>query len=217
MLDVQITMNGLQEALAGFTRVSAYLGRQRSDVIGRRLAREGLRIVKNLTPVQQSTNRLPSSKRGHPPFRDQWGIIERNARTSSYEAIIRNKATKGGPSANGFKALASVEFGARPHVIRARAGKFMIWRPSQQLFVTRDSDMTKPPSQRGLNQIVDIFNSRGNERIARARHVNHPGHKGFRMVQETRVVLNDMADRMLFTYAKQIARTFGQGFNITVS
>lgn len=220
MFFIEVRMNGLNEVLKGLIRVSRMLSTGGADAVGRRLSREGMRIVERLTPRQRNTHRAPSTKRGYPPFHKQWELIERMARTSVYEALIRNKAAAGGPTTQGFMALAAVERGARPHIIRPRNAQFLMWDQPRhfRLFVERESDSTRPLALQGTNLITDAFIRRTQERdVVMARQVRHPGHKGFRMVQETRTMLETIANRLLVDYAKQIQQVFGGGFTIGVN
>lgn len=185
---VEVDLKGLEETQAAVRRVArAISGSGSSTAIGRRFAREGQRVVSQLTPRQLNRNRLRpgelgpiGTRRMKPAIWRGWQIVEKTSRANAYQAIIRNEASK---NPQGLVILASLEFGADPHLIFPRNGKMLTWR------------------ERG--------------KIVRSRGVIHPGHRAFGMVQETRDHLRRTSNLFLRSYGKQIERIFG-GLNVNI-
>lgn len=168
--------------------------------INRVWAKEGLRVVKKLTPRRKNRGkRLPGSVRGFPPLHKQWESVESVIRGNQITTIIRNRAED---DANGHLALLALEFGASPHVIEAEGGYPMQWWQSStaNVFVGRQS------SGRGVFDIREKQKRRGGGKkggrgIIYAWSVQHPGNEPFAMIAETK--------QHLAAVGKVVAREFG--------
>jgi hypothetical protein len=211
---IETRMVGAREIAAGLARVSRYIQTGSSTQIGRRLSREGLRVVVKLTPRQRNTQREGSTRRGFPPFHKQWRLIEQVQTENAYRAVIRNRAVE---TTEGLVALASVEFGAKAHTIAPRVASQLVWyQPSEQrMFQFRTSPRTGSTDPQ--LRVRDRFSRRQqDEGYVFAHVVQHPGMASFRMVQETKDHLGRLASVLLRQFAQEIRREFGQGFRIRI-
>jgi hypothetical protein len=200
---VETRMRGGEEILAGLRRVRRALEGGATANLGHRLTRETLRIVKQLTPRQRNTVRHPVwTKRGHEPIWKQWESVERRIHASHFEAVVRNRAQ----DTEGMVILAALEAGAGPHSFGpTRPDRFarMFWLVNSSF--RRFSGRSASPS----GNIEDTFERESNDPgVAVARRVNHPGHAGFHMVEETVKQMNRLKTLMMASFARQIERNF---------
>lgn len=200
-VSVDVQINGTKELSVSLGRLRKTISVGSSTAIGRPLTREGLRIVRKLTPRNRSgVSRTGSTRRNFPPFRGQWEPIEQESRTSAYKAIIRNKATA---TREGLIALASVEFGAKAHPITPHGKYPLRWRQS-----TGNRYLGRSPLSLG-DEVLEFSDDGRTSNNAIAWLVNHPGNAPFHMVQDTRVQMNRVANRLLINFQKKIERIFG--------
>lgn len=210
---VSVRLKGAQEITRALQRVQRKIDGSTTHV-GRAIGDEGLRIIGKLTPRQrQRTPRTGSTSRGFPPLHKQWELIERSTADAAYTAVIRNRATA---TPAGVAVLAALEFGARPHTIRPRRARALAWdqSPRATFFKFRASTALDPV---GID-VTDVFRRerrRGGAVVTKV--VNHPGHRSFRMVEQTRIQLEGVARASLAVFAAEIEREFGRGFTIRVS
>lgn len=204
---VTVKLNGAKDTILALERVHLSLVGGDVHRLGRRLTREALRVVRTLTPKQKNKLRAPSTKRGFPSFVSQWEAIEDAVTESVYTSQIRNRATLNNP---GLIALASVEFGARPHRIPGSGLRLMSWDSPQvfSLFAYRASAQAKGI---GGRDVTDLTRRRRQEAgVVFAQSVNHPGTHGYRMVEETKKHIGNLADVLLRNFARQIAAEFNR-------
>lgn len=212
-MPVIVRLRGTQELIAGLARMERSIKRGTSDVVGRRLVREGLRLLDRLTPQNaNSAARSGSTRRGHLPLRQQWEAIEQISRDTTYVATLRNRATL---TREGQAVMASVESGAKPHIIQAKHAKYLFWiaQADQQFFLGRSVGKSKTGSE-VVRDTVDRAQGAGGSFL---RLVHHPGMKPFHTVALARERLGRLADEVLRTYARQIEADFGHGFKIGIS
>jgi len=209
-MPVIVRVINAKRLLLALVRLERAIGTASATSIGRTLANEGLGFIKRVTPVNRSQGRLPGSRRGYQPFRDQWEVIEKITLDNHYQAVIRNQALDTG----GGIALASLEFGARPHRIPKHGYAMMKWHQDggRSRFGGRSSDLAseinRSSSRPGrVSDTLDIDSS--DEAFVLARRVNHPGHKPYRMVAETREHLRRVSNTALAQFAGEIERIFG--------
>lgn len=209
---IEVRVINAKRLLVALVRLERAIKSGDSSAIGRKIAREGLSYIKRVTPTNKnSSGRLPGSRRGFPAFRDQWEVIEQLTIDTSYRGVIRNRALDSG----GEVALASIEFGARPHIIRPRqAGGMLKWHEpaGKRRFLGRRSDLANEidriPGRPG--RVVDVFDvDPSDERWVLAHRVRHPGNRPFRMVAETREHLRRVSTATLIQFKAKIEAIFG--------
>lgn len=203
---VTVKLVGARDTVLALERVHLSLVGGDVHRLGRSLTREALRVVRQLTPKQKNKVRSPYSKRGFIPFASQWDAVEDTVAESVYISQIRNQATLNTP---GLIALASVEFGARPHRIPIAGNRLMSWDSPAvvRLFDFRAS------SARGIGgrDVTDLHHNRRQESgVVFTQHVQHPGTHGYRMVEETKKHIGNLADVLLRNFAQKIAAEFSK-------
>lgn len=213
-IEIEWKMSGVQEIAKALPALERAIRTGSVRSVGRPLSAAALRIVKELTPRQVNTNRAKSTKRGFEPFKSQWDRQEQIIQDTVYKARIYNKAAKDGPTSAGFRALAAVEFGARPHDIRStKSHGLLVWdQPgSFRYFLRRQSDSPGALIRSGRDEIVDRFDRQSQAAgVVRTRLARHPGMQSFRMVQETRTILQRISGTMLHRFKTQIEQQFGR-------
>lgn len=204
----ELRMDGARETLRGLERLQAAI-QQGPRSIGRTLGREGLRVVTKLTPRSAQRGRESGTSRGHPSLAKQWELIEEITAMTMYRARVRNEASL---TAEGFAVLASVESGARPHLIAPRSASpraALSWRqPSQMRFFYGRS--------RQNLQVSDTFEreKRRGGRVYVA-YVFHPGMRPFNMVAMAKRQLQHTAAAMLRAYGTTLGRSYS-GFGVSI-
>lgn len=214
---VVVRLRGAKEIQRGLNALSKSLRSGTSNALGRRLGREGVRLLGKLTPKNESGNeRLGSTRRGFRPLSQQWELIEQVSKETQYVALIRNRASL---TKEGVAVLASIEFGAKPHKIPAGGASLgypLTWvqQDSIRLFIGRSTtrgrngrEVTRDTLEPASRDAGHIF----------AHTVNHPGNQPFRMVQQTRESLERLAQEFLTAYARDLMRLYGDGLKINVS
>ena len=209
---VEVRLEGAQEAIQALTRLEKAITKGTST-LGHRIAKEGERLVVKLTPRKRNRQRAPWSKRNKPPIYKQWEIAENLSQRGMYEAVIYNKArTK---AMGGIALLGALEFGAPGHAISKPYPGLLCWlQPrSMQLFEggKREGRIT-----RGGGTVSESFSRRSAKRgYVYYRHVDHPGHKPFRMVSRARRQLQVTAGIMLRAFGTELAQEYA-GLKVTV-
>lgn len=172
---------------------------------GRRLAAEGLETVVRLTPTQMHER---PQKRHARPLKAGWVVKELEASKSRYEAIIENLASS---TPAGKAVLGAVEFGSPPHEIRPVKARMLAWvrQQRQSLFVGRSraenldiSDLRRGRRQAGGMVVVG--------------KVDHPGMRGFRMLQLTRDHIDTVASSFLAAAGDEISKNWRRKATISV-
>jgi hypothetical protein len=200
VITIQTKIDGAAEIVRAMDAIEGAIDTAVSGSLGRRVGKEGVRIVKKLTPRQRSRSRTGSTKRGFPPLHSQWELIERVATGNKYEASIRNRAAS---NPEGLAILASLEFGAKAHDILPGGPYPLKWKDtSKTRFVGRTSILDS-----GRVDEVRIGRVPGAEVFARK--VRHPGNAPFHMVADAREEMKLIADAVLINFQQEIERTFG--------
>lgn len=213
---VQVRMNGARELIRSLSAVEQVVGAGSVQSLGRRLTRETIRIVGHLTPRQKNTLRLGSTKRmpgGTPPLAKRWEAIEAVTTQFAYQSLVRNQASL---TPEGAVILAALEFGARPHRMPTSGSRKMAWEQAGvfRLFRFRAS----ADALGGGRDVTDVFDKRRqDERGVIASVVRHPGHRSFRMVEETTRQMAAVSDTMLQVFSRQIREAFFAGFQVSIT
>lgn len=202
---VTVKLKGAQDTLLALERVRLALVGGDVQRLGRSITREAIRVVKKLTPVQKKAKGIYG--RPFPSFRSQWDYVEDSVSESVYVSQIRNRATLTNP---GLIALASVEFGARPHRIPSSGLRLMAWDSPAVVDLFKFRASSQVPGIGGRD-VTDLHKRRRQSaETVYTQAVNHPGTHGFRMVEETKKHIGNMADVLLRNFARQIAAEFNR-------
>lgn len=209
---VSVRLRGAKSLQDSLTRLDRFLAAEPRR-IARQVGQEALRTVKQLTPRQRRRVRAPFSKRGFPPLYTQWELIEKGLIGTQYQVTIHNRAAS---TPQGLAILASLEAGARPHVITGNP--ILAWEQPQavSLFQRRVS----PLSGGGPDVADELRRTRRSPGVQfRGRRsppipgrVQHPGHEAFRMVQETR----HQMDVLVAAFVKRMQAQIGRIMTVTV-
>ncbi len=198
-------LKGAEELIRSLDRVKRVISSGISGSVGHKLGVDGLRIVRKLTPRQRSRQfRTGRTSRGFQPFYKQWELIEQISTSNTYRAIIKNRATT---SNRGRIALASIEFGARPHRIPGVGASLPYRLRWRQGGVSKFAGRTL--LELGGDVIETRISRRSKSRDVFAWSVNHPGNRSFHMVRDTKIQMSGVAEGLLIEFKQQIERTFG--------
>lgn len=193
-----IVFDGFEEVRQGVAALRSLLtdGTLVLD-IGRTLSSRTERVLRQLTPVQSDLSRVPPTSRGFGRLVDQWETIEHSSSSRSYSATVRNRAAN---TPDGLAVLNSLESGARPHTIVPRQARFLVWRqPGEFSYYGGRSEYP---------DVREIRNAAAGGGRIRAKIVNHPGHRPFRILATGGKSVEATIDALLDEAGRQMDAVF---------
>lgn len=216
MIVPELRLRGLEQLARALKSLHKAISTESVQKVGRSIGGEALRTLRQLTPRQNNENRWEGSRRGHPPFAEQWDLAESTS-PGHYRGRVYSKASR---SHSGFVALASLEFGAKPHDILPSDGKRLAWNQSSRVF---SPERTSKGGQLRAGfgggrvsdgrDILDLIGRRdgGSTVLPEGMGVRHPGHEGFHMVEKTAELTKAAVDVALAQYADAVQAAFQGG------
>lgn len=215
--EVRLSGPWAQTALAIDQMMAAAASSAPARKVGNQISQFALNTLRALTPLQSNKYRREGTKRGFPAFAKQWQVNVVTSLQSAYESQIFSKAAPPGTGDRdpGVIALASVEFGAKPHRMPRTGTKLYVWNERPMISRMRSAIVgglrKELPGGRasdlGTNDIVDIKFKlpRSGRALVFTKAINHPGSPPFMMVATTQKLVDDslvqFSQRLLDEYS----------------